>query len=83
MIAHVIHLFFVCYTVMIFIRIFGSWFPNFRNHKIMQFIIHYTEPYLGFFRKFIPPIGGVLDLSPLIGLFLLKFLEKFIIGFFR
>ena len=79
----VIHMFFTCYTMMLFIRILGSWFPKFRNHKIMLFIHHYTEPYLGIFRKIIPPIGGVLDLSPLIGFFVLRILEKIVINFVR
>lgn len=45
----------------------------------MRFVSHYTDPYLNIFRRFIPPIGGVLDLSPLIGFFVLTLLEKFII----
>jgi len=36
-----------------------------------------TDPYFNFFRKFIPPTGGI-DLSPLIGIFVLYFLQNFI-----
>ncbi len=65
---------------MIFIRVVGSWFPSFQAHSMYRFIFHYTEPYLSFFRKMIPPIGGVLDLSPIIGFIVLSFLEKLILG---
>lgn len=64
---------------MIIIRIFGSWFPNFQQSKFMHFIAHYTDPYLNIFRRFIPPIGGVLDLSPLIGFFVLQLAQKLIL----
>jgi uncharacterized protein YggT (Ycf19 family) len=45
----------------------------------MGFVAHYVDPYLNVFRRFIPPIGGVLDLSPLLAFFALSLLEKLII----
>ena len=36
-----------------------------------------TDPYFNFFRKIVPPAGG-LDFSPLVGLFALYFLQSFI-----
>ena len=78
--ANIIHLLFVSYTVMLFIRIVGSWFPNWMGHPFMRFVHHYTEPYLSFFRKFIPPIGGVLDISPMIGFICLGIIEKIILA---
>ena len=74
-----IRLFFLIYTLMILIRVLGSWFPNFQRTRFMQFIAHYTDPYINIFRRFIPPIGGVLDLSPLIAFFVLKLAEKFLL----
>ena len=74
-----IRLFFLVYTLMILIRVLGSWFPNFQRTRFMQFIAHYTDPYINIFRRFIPPIGGVLDLSPLIAFFVLKLAEKFLL----
>ncbi|MCK4934642.1 MAG: YggT family protein [Simkaniaceae bacterium] len=83
MIAYMIHLLFLSYTMMLFARIIGSWFPKFAHTTFMRFIAHYTDPYLNLFRRFIPPIGGVLDLSPLIGFFVLRFGERLVLGFFR
>ena len=36
-----------------------------------------TDPYFNLFRKIVPPAGGI-DFSPLIGLFVLYFLQSFI-----
>lgn len=36
-----------------------------------------TDPYFNFFRKIVPPAGNI-DFSPLIGLFVLYFLQSFI-----
>jgi YggT family protein len=73
-----IHWAFMFYTIFLMARIIGSWFPAFANHKIMHFVGFYTDPYLNLFRRFIPPIGGMLDLSPLLGFFALQLLERLI-----
>jgi len=82
-VLYVIRLLFLCYTLMLLARIIGSWFPKLQNSRFMQFIAHYTDPYLNIFRRIIPPIGGVLDLSPIIGLIALKFLEKIVLWLLR
>lgn len=74
--AFFIHLAFRVYTLLLMARIIGSWFPQFAQHKIMAFIAFYTDPFLNIFRRFIPPVQGVLDLSPLIAFFALGILEK-------
>jgi YggT family protein len=73
-----IHWVFLTYTIFLLVRIIGSWFPMFAHHKIMRFVAFYTDPYLNLFRRFIPPIGGVLDLSPLLGFFALQIMENLI-----
>lgn len=79
LILYIVHLLFSSYTILLFIRVVGSWFPSFANSKFMRFVSHYVDPYLNLFRKIIPPIGGVLDLSPLLAFFALRFLEKIIV----
>jgi YggT family protein len=78
-----IHLAFTVYTLLLVVRVVGSWFPTFARHSFMQFIIRITEPYLGLFRRLIPPIGGVLDLSPLLGFFVLQLAEQLIFFLMR
>lgn len=38
-----------------------------------------TEPYLGIFRRFIPPIG-MIDISPLVALIVLQLLERVLVS---
>ena len=74
-VINIFRLLFTVYTLMLVVRIFGSWFPSFQNSSFFRFLSHYTDPYLNIFRRFIPPIGGVLDLSPILGFFALQFLK--------
>jgi YggT family protein len=77
--GNIIHWVFLVYTLFLLVRIIGSWFPAFSQHKLMRFVAFYTDPYLNLFRRFIPPIGGVLDLSPLLGFFVLQIMENLIL----
>lgn len=43
----------------------------------MQFIAFYTDPYLNFFRKFIPPLG-MIDFSPIVAFLLLGVLQNIV-----
>ncbi len=76
---YIVHLLFSTYTILLFVRVVGSWFPSLARSNFMRFVSHYVDPYLNVFRRIIPPIGGVLDLSPLLAFFALSFLEKIII----
>ena len=49
------------YSTLIIIYILMSWFPGAYQSKIGQIIVRLCEPYLGFFRRFIPPIGMCFD----------------------
>lgn len=83
-IASIVHLLFVCYTAMIFVRVISSWFPREWQHKkIFHFLAFYTDPYLNLFRRILPPLGGVMDLSPIIAFFVLKLLELLLLGLLR
>ncbi|AJS57762.1 YggT family protein [Paenibacillus sp. IHBB 10380] len=61
------------YFYMIVIYILMSWLPNLRENFIGELLAKLVEPYLAPFRKFIPPIMGLLDISPVIALFVLQF----------
>lgn len=78
MIKAFIHTLFVGYTLLLFGRIAISWFPNLQGSKFARFLYLYTEPYLALFRKVVPPIGGMLDLSPLFAFFCLRLLESLV-----
>lgn len=68
---------FLVYMIMLFIRIMGSWFPEYQDSKFMRFISYYTDPYLNVFRKIIPPLG-MIDFSPIIAFFALQIIEAIV-----
>lgn len=82
-ISYAVHLVFFSYTILLFIKVIGSWFPNFSQYRFMRFVSHYTDPYLNLFRKIIPPIGGVLDISPILAFFALQIVEQLTLSFLR
>jgi len=61
------------YMYMIIAYVLMSWIPNLRESFIGELLGNLVEPYLAPFRKIIPPIGGMLDISPIIAIFALRF----------
>lgn len=60
------------YILLLIVRILLSWFQTADwAMQIMGFLAPVTDPYLNFFRSFIPPLGGI-DLSPIVAIFLLQ-----------
>ena len=82
-IRYIVGLVFSAFTIMLFVVVIGSWFPNFQRSRVMRAVRFYVDPYLNLFRKIIPPIGGTLDLSPLFAFISLSILERIIMGFLR
>ncbi len=60
----------------ILIRVLLSWIPNLdRGNPLVQLLAQVTDPVLEPARRIIPPIGG-LDISPIVVLLLLSFLQR-------
>ncbi|MGC4375562.1 YggT family protein [Fictibacillus sp. Mic-4] len=53
------------YSYIMIAYILLSWFPNAQNSSIGQFLARIVEPFLSPFRRIIPPIGGMIDISPI------------------
>ena len=78
--ADYVYAVFVVYTLLIIAYILSSLFFAFGGrvpysrpiNAVLGFLRDVCEPYLSIFRRFIPPLGP-LDLSPVIGIFLLQF----------
>ncbi|ALX47395.1 YggT family protein [Lentibacillus amyloliquefaciens] len=64
------------YSFALIIYIFMSWFPGARESSFGVFLAKICEPYLEPFRKIIPPIG-MLDISPIVAIFVLYFARVF------
>lgn len=78
---------FLVYIVLILIRVLISWVPRMPYNPtlrvVLDFITETTDPYLNFFRRFLPPIGGggfALDLSPMIGIVVLFVLRGLLVA---
>lgn len=67
---------FQIYFYMILIYVLMSWLPNVRESFVGELLGKLVEPYLSPFRRFIPPIMGMIDISPIIALFVLQLAEQ-------
>ncbi|HWW67085.1 MAG TPA: YggT family protein [Solirubrobacterales bacterium] len=86
-VADYVNALFIVYIILIFANILISWLPRVPYtpllRVVLDFVTETTNPYLNLFRRFIPPIGGggfALDLSPMIGVFLLLVLQTVVVG---
>ncbi len=86
-VADYVNALFIVYIILIFANILISWLPRVPYSPplrvVLDFVAETTNPYLSLFRRFIPPIGGggfALDLSPMIGIFLLLVLQAVVVG---
>jgi YggT family protein len=86
-IASYVDALFLVYIILIFARILLSWIPRMPYNPtlsaIVKFIHEVTDPYLNLFRRVLPPVGGggfALDLSPIIGVFVLLILRAIVVG---
>lgn len=59
----------------IFIRILLTWFITYGN-ALTRFLARVTDPVLIPFRRLIPPLGGMIDVSPIIVLFLIDLFQR-------
>lgn len=78
------------YLVLIFIRILISWIPRMPYNRwlgmLLTFVSDVTNPYLNLFRRFIPALRvgpGALDLSPIVGTFVLLIVSRLVAGLIR
>lgn len=78
-IINAVNILFEIYLIMLFIRIIGSWLPELSQYKIVRFNAFYTDPYLNFFRRFIPPLG-MIDFSPVVAFLALSFIQRGVIA---
>ncbi|MGD9677894.1 MAG: YggT family protein [Vulcanibacillus sp.] len=82
---YLISIFFEIYSWLIIAYILMSWLPQMKESQIGVIIGKVVEPYLNPFKKIIPAIG-MIDISPIVALFALVFIENgihVVINFFR
>ena len=66
------------YTMLICVYVLMSWIPVKKGwiEDIDRVLGKICDPYLNLFRKFIPPIGGMIDISPIIAIIALQFIIR-------
>lgn len=72
------------YSMVIFVYVLLSWFPTDRGvlADINNALAKVCDPYLDLFKKLIPPIGGMVDITPIIALLVLQFGVQFLVKLF-
>lgn len=70
------------YSMLIFVYVMLSWFPTDRGilADINTVLGKVCDPYLNLFKKFIPPIEGMVDVSPIVALLVLQFGVRLLIN---
>lgn len=73
------------YSFLLLIRVLLSWvntnpYGRVGQHPLVRLLIRVTEPVLAPLRRMIPPIGGVVDISPAVALILLEIARMLLIA---
>ncbi|MDR2197568.1 MAG: YggT family protein [Coriobacteriales bacterium] len=70
------------YVLLIIVWALFSWFGDLQGKGILNDIYRVLNtivgPFIGLFKRFIPPMGGI-DISPIIAILLLQLLARFIL----
>lgn len=84
MLSRAINQLFYLYYILLIVRIFMTWLPNVDwESQPQKWVRSVTDPFLNLFRGVIPPIGGMLDISPVIAIILLQILQGIICEFLQ
>ncbi|MDR0515162.1 MAG: YggT family protein [Coriobacteriaceae bacterium] len=71
------------YSFVLFVYVLLSWIPTKSGifAEINNFLAKICDPYLNIFKRFIPPLGGMVDVSPILALIVLQLLQRFIVNY--
>ena len=79
-VAYILNLGLTIYMWLIIARAMISWVNPDPYNPIVRFLYNVTEPVLGWVRRRVPIIFGGLDLSPLLVLLAMVFLQRFMMA---
>jgi YggT family protein len=86
-VADYVNALFLIYIILVIGNVLLSWLPRMPENRVLQAIVAFvretTDPYLNMFRRLLPPLGSggfAIDLSPIIGLFVLFILQAVVVG---
>ncbi len=81
MLSVAVYQIFRIYSIILVIYVLMSWIPYGASkwvEDIRAVLGSICEPYLGLFRRIIPPVGMV-DFSPVVAIIVLQFLERLVL----
>lgn len=67
------------YALILLARVILSWVNPDPYNPIVRFLRSATDPVLVPLQRIIPPIGGIIDITPLIALLLIQLIKRLII----
>ena len=72
------------YSMVLFVYVLMSWFPTDRGilADINRVLAKVCDPSLKLFRQLMPPLGGMVDVTPIIALLVLQFGVRLLINLF-
>lgn len=76
--AKLINMAFTAYIWIVIARAVISWVNADLYNPVVRFLVQVTDPVLDKIRRYLPPMGG-LDLSPMILILALAFLQSFLV----
>jgi YggT family protein len=84
-VARIVSWVFFAYELLIFIRVLLSWINTnpYRpviDHPLVRILQQITDPVLTPLRRLIPPVGGTIDISPVIALFVLEIVRRILLS---
>lgn len=70
------------YSMVLFVYVIMSWLPTDRGilADIYRVLGKICDPFLNLFKRFVPPIGGMVDITPVIALLVLQFGVRLLIN---
>ncbi|MCL5950686.1 MAG: YggT family protein [Chloroflexi bacterium] len=71
-------LLFTVLSFAIIARALISWLPIDPYHPAVQLLNQVTEPILAPLRRVIPPIGGMMDITPIVALIIIQVLQALV-----
>lgn len=83
-VVRIVSLVFQAYQFLILIRVLLSWvnvnpYGRAINHPLIDLLYRLTDPVLEPLRRLIPPIGGMLDITPIVAMILLEVVRQVIV----
>ncbi|MBI5118015.1 YggT family protein [Candidatus Poribacteria bacterium] len=67
------------YSLLIIVRAVVSWTGIDPGNQLVRILNSVTDPVLVPIQRIVPPIGGAIDISPIVALFLIQILKAVVI----